>query len=34
MHLKDCIKKQMQAERCKMTQIDILKKDFKDAGES
>jgi hypothetical protein len=32
MHLKDCIKKQMQAERCKMTQIDILKKEFQRYG--
>ena len=32
MHLKDCIKKQMQAERCKMTQIDILKKEFQKCG--
>jgi predicted transcriptional regulator of viral defense system len=32
MHLKDCIKKQMQAERCKMIQIDILKKEFQRCG--
>jgi predicted transcriptional regulator of viral defense system len=32
MHLKDCIEKQMQAERCKMIQIDILKKEFQRCG--